>query len=93
MANTKSAEKRIVQSEKKRVRNRSNKSRLRTAVKALRTTIESGDAAAAAGLLPATLKIVDESAGKGAVHRNAADRTKSRLTRAVNGMKAGAASA
>jgi small subunit ribosomal protein S20 len=93
MANTKSAEKRILQSEKKRLRNRSNRSRLRTAVKKLRDAVERGDAATATALLPETLKVVDESAGKGALHRNAADRTKSRLTRAVGKLSQPAASA
>lgn len=83
MANTKSAEKRIIQSEKKRLRNRANRSRLRTAVKKLRDAVERGDAETAKALLAPTLKVVDESANNGAVHKNAASRTKSRLTLAV----------
>jgi small subunit ribosomal protein S20 len=56
---------------------------MRTAVKRLRAVIGNGDAAQARELLPSTLSVVDATAGKGAIHRNAADRTKSRLTRAV----------
>lgn len=83
MANTKSADKRARQSVKRRDRNRATVSRLRTAVKKVRLAVENGDAAAAKAALPAALATVDASAGKGVIHRNTADRTKSRLTRAV----------
>jgi small subunit ribosomal protein S20 len=83
MANTKSAEKRARQEPVRRARNRTHASTLRTAVKKLRATIATGDAQAARTLLPATLRTVDATASKGIVHRNAAARTKSRLTKAV----------
>ncbi len=88
MANKKSAEKRIRQTEKRRARNRSHQSRLRTAVKNLRTTVTAGDTEAAKELLPGTLSIVDATAQKGVIHKNAAARTKSRLTRAVGKLEA-----
>lgn len=86
MANIKSAEKRILQNERSRERNRYFRSRMRTAIKRLRTAVESGDAAQAQELLPKTLRVIDETAQKGVVHRNTASRQKSRLTQAVNGL-------
>ncbi|HEY8020561.1 MAG TPA: 30S ribosomal protein S20 [Thermoanaerobaculia bacterium] len=83
MANTKSAEKRIRQNAKERERNRAHRSRLRTAVKRLRATVESGDAAKAAELLPETLRTIDSVAQKRIIHKNTAGRTKSRLVKAV----------
>lgn len=83
MANTKSAAKRARQEPVRRARNRAHASALRTAVKKLRQTIAAGDAATAKTLLPATLRTVDATASKGIVHRNAAARAKSRLTKAV----------
>lgn len=89
MANTKSAEKRNKQALARNERNRQAKSRLRTAVKKLRQAVESGDQTAAQELLRGTLQIVDATATKGVIHKNAANRTKSRLQKALNGLAAG----
>lgn len=86
MANSKSALKRIRQNEKLRDRNRAYRSRMRTAVKNLRQAVEAGDADKARELLPGTLSVVNATAGKGVIHRNAAARTTSRLTRAVSSL-------
>lgn len=83
MANNPSAEKRDRQAGERRQRNRSHRSRMRTAVKNLRQAIDAGDAAAARQQLPEALQLIDTTAQKGAIHRNAAARTKSRLERAV----------
>ena len=83
MANTKSAEKKARQALKHRDRNRGHVTKMRTAVKRLRAAVSSGDKAKADGLLKNTLAVVDATAGKGVVHRNAAARTKSRLSKAV----------
>lgn len=83
MANTKSAEKRNRQNIQQRERNRANRSRLRTAIKSLRSAVASGDAAAAAELLPQTLGIIDKTAQKKVIHANTASRYKSRLTKTV----------
>lgn len=88
MANHKSALKEHRQSLKARLRNRLHKRRMRTAVKKLRTAVDSGDAAAARSLLAPALSLVDRTAKHGVIHRNAADRTKSRLTRAVQKVEA-----
>lgn len=84
MANTKSAQKRIRQAEKRRARNRYHRSRMRTAVKSLRTMIDEGNVDGAKEALGSTLSLIDATASKGVIHRNAAARTKSRLTLAVN---------
>ncbi len=86
MANIKSAEKRIRQTAVRRSRNRYHRSRMRTAVRKLRTLIDDGQAAEAREALAPTLALIDCTAQKGVVHRNAAARTKSRLTRAVNAL-------
>jgi small subunit ribosomal protein S20 len=83
MANTKSAEKRNRQNEIRRERNNALESRMRTAVKKLRKAIDAKDSGTAAALLTATIQVVDKTAQKGAVHKNAASRTKSRLSKAV----------
>ena len=86
MANTKSAEKRIRQAEKRRVRNRYHRSRMRTAIKRLRGLIDEGKSTEARETLQGTLGLIDATAQKSVIHRNAAARTKSRLTLAVNNL-------
>ena len=88
MANTRSARKRVRQSQKRHDRNRAHLSRMRTAVKKLRTAVSNSEQELAQELLPKTLSVVDVTAQKGVIHRNAAARTKSRLTRAVQGLSA-----
>lgn len=83
MANIKSAEKRIGQTERDRDRNRSQRSRMRRAVRQLREAVGAGDVSKAQELLPDTLKLIDTTAQKKIIHRNAAARTKSRLSQAV----------
>ena len=92
MANSKQAEKRIRQSLVRRDRNRAALSRLRTSIKGLRTAADS-DVTKARALLPSTLSLIDATARKGVIHRNAAARRKSRLTRLVNRRAEAAAAA
>ena len=87
MPNHKSAEKRMRQNEKRRVINRNNRGRLRTGIKKLRAALEGGDAGAAQALLPQTVSLIDKAVQKGALHRNAAARFKSRLTLRANESK------
>ena len=83
MANNPSAIKRNRQAIGRRLNNRSQRSRMRSSIKTLHQAIDSGDAKSAQELLPETLRLVDSTAQKGAIHRNAAARTKSRLVHAV----------
>lgn len=90
MANHKSALKEHRQSLKKRELNRGHRARMRTAIKKFRALVAGGDAAAAKASLSEMLSLVDRSSKLGAIHANAAARTKSRLTRAVNKIAASA---
>jgi len=89
MANHKSAKKEHRQSLARRDRNRGHRARLRTAVKQFRKALEAGDAESARGMLDGTLSLLDRTAKLGAINGNVADRTKSRLTRALNRVAAG----
>ncbi len=84
MPNHKSAEKRDRQNEKKRNINRSNRSQLRTAIKKLRTSLSAGNNQESQELLYPTVSLIDKAVNKGVLHKNAAARHKSRLTRHVN---------
>ena len=77
MANTRSAIKRIRQSEKRRVRNRTIRSQVRTAVKTARAA--GGDALRTA--VAEAIRALDKAVTKGVVHRNTAARKKSALAR------------
>ena len=84
MPNHKSAEKRVRQNEKRRKINRSNRTRVRTSIRNLRGALTSDDAATAKELLPDTVSTIDRAVQKGVLHKNAAARHKSRLTRAAS---------
>lgn len=84
MPNHKSAEKRVRQNEKRRMINRGHRSKLRSGIKKLRSALEGGDAAGTQTLLPETISLIDKAVQKGALHRNAAARYKSRLTLRAN---------
>ncbi|HNX95099.1 MAG TPA: 30S ribosomal protein S20 [Holophaga sp.] len=86
MANHKSAAKKARRDEEARLRNRSNRSAVKTAVKKFLAVVSTGSKTEASALLPATLGVVDKAVRKGVFHKNAADRTKSRLTLKVNAL-------
>jgi small subunit ribosomal protein S20 len=80
VANTKSAVKRMRQSERRRARNRALRSRIRTAVKTARTA-QPGDERATA--VAEAIRALDKAVTKGVMHRNTAARRKSGLARSV----------
>jgi small subunit ribosomal protein S20 len=84
----KSVLKRIRQTVRRTEVNRANRSRVRTAMKVLRTAIAAGDAPAANKLLPETLSAIDRAIRIGALKENTANRYKSNLALAVNGLQA-----
>jgi small subunit ribosomal protein S20 len=86
MASHDSAIKKNRQDVRRRLRNRQHSSRLRSQVKKLRRAIDSGNSTAASGLLTETLSVIDRSAKLGVIHKNAAARSKSRLTRALGAL-------
>jgi len=77
MANIRSAKKRIRQAEKRQRRNRTARTRLRKVVKKY-LEAESTDKGK---FLPATYAEIDRAWRKGVIHRNAAARYKSRLSK------------
>jgi small subunit ribosomal protein S20 len=83
MASHASALKKSRQDQKRRIRNRAHASKLRTQMKKIQQALETGDAAAASGLMKETVSLVDRTAKHRVIHRNAASRTKSRLARAL----------
>ena len=91
MASHKSAIKQNRKDLKRRERNRTHRSALRSAVKKVRVALQSGKPAEAESLLKQAISSLDRKASKGVIHRNAAARTKSRLTRQVRKLAAGMA--
>ncbi|MBP1627150.1 MAG: ribosomal protein [Holophagaceae bacterium] len=86
MANHKSAAKKARHDAEARLRNRANRSAMRSTVKSFLAAIAAGDKAKATSLLPVTLGVVDKACRKGVMHKNAANRAKSRLTLKVNAL-------
>ena len=87
----KSVLKRAAQSLQRAAVNRANRTRVRTMMRRLRTAIIAGDATAAGNLLQPTMSAIDQAIAKNVLHENTANRYKSRLTVAFNGIKAKAA--
>ena len=85
MANTKSAAKRARQTPKRTLRNRSILSGLKTTQKKLQTELAGSAADSEARLTAVRLYVseLDRAAKRGTIHKNAADRRKSRLARAL----------
>lgn len=84
MPNIKSAIKRVKQTNKRNAQNASQKSALRTAIKTFETAVSNKDVEnAKTALLNATKKL-DKAVTKGLIHKNAAARKKSRLTKKFN---------
>jgi small subunit ribosomal protein S20 len=69
------------QSLKNREHNRQFRARLRGALKDARSAVASNDLAAAKTALKQTISLIDRMVSKGVIHRNAAGRYKSRLTK------------
>jgi len=84
MPNIKSSLKRLRTSERRRMRNVTAKSKMKTAIKKVLKAIEVGDQDAAKEALHGAIKVIDKTASKGIIHKNNANRKKSRLTRKVN---------
>lgn len=83
MANHKSAEKRIRQSEVRKVRNKYHARSTRNAIKDLRTLKDKNEAAE---LLPKVAAMLDKLAKKNIIHDNKASNLKSSLTKLVNSL-------
>ena len=88
MANIKSAKKRISVINKKTAANRRVKSHLKAVLKNFDNAIAEKDMAAAAEKLKLAEKKLMQAAAKGTIHKNAASRKVSRLTKQFNKAKA-----
>lgn len=84
MAQHKSAEKRARIAKRRAARNRVWKSKMRAAIKRVRTSTEKEKAVSE---LKKTVKLLDQLAAKGVIHRNMAANNKSSLTKFVNKLK------
>lgn len=84
MANIKSQIKRNRQNERRHVRNKAVRTSLKTAAKKVRSAAQAGDPDAATTQLRQAIREIDKAASSGTLHKRAAARRKSRLSRAVN---------
>ena len=87
MPNIKSAKKRVDTAERNHARNKSANSRMKTEIKKFDAAIAAGDAQKAEELLPKTVAIIDKTAKKGVIHKNAADRRKARANEKLSNLK------
>ncbi len=86
MPNTASAKKRLRQNDKRRQHNRTLRSRMRTQIRRVREAVEAGDSEKAQTEFRVATKRLDQAAAKNLIHKNAAARSKSRLSKLVKGM-------
>ncbi|MFQ5863434.1 MAG: 30S ribosomal protein S20 [Candidatus Brocadiales bacterium] len=78
------------QNVKRRARNRTAMSKLRTQIKKFITAAETGNTETAREELRLTTKELDKTAAKGIIRKRTAARRKSRLTKRLNKLLAGA---
>ena len=86
MANIASARKRARQAEKRRAHNMSMRTAVRSAIKNVKKAVAAGDKSAAERAMQESQGVIDRIAAKGVLHRNAANRNKSRLSRAIKAL-------
>ena len=84
----KSVLKRAKQSHVRAAINRANRTPVRSIMRRLRAAIDAKDAASAGNLLQPTLSAIDRAISKGVLEENTGNRYKSRLTLAINGLRA-----
>ena len=83
MPNTASSKKRLRQNDKRRQHNRTLRSRMRTQLRRVREAVEAGDGEKAQAEFRVATKRLDQAAAKNLIHKNAAARSKSRLSKMV----------
>ena len=91
MAHSLSAKKRVRQNAKNRARNRNRKDLIKTQVKGFLAALTGGSLDKAAEALKSTVSRLDKVAAKNTIHKNAAARKRSRLTKRLNAARALAA--
>ena len=83
MPNIQSAKKRVKVSKAKNLRNRMVKTGVKTSLKKFNAALAEGVEPAAAQL-SATTSALDKAVSKGVMHKNAANRRKARMAKAIN---------
>jgi small subunit ribosomal protein S20 len=83
LANTKSAEKAARQADQHRTHNVTLRSRMRTAIRKVNDAVTKGSKEEATSSYAAAVPVIDSMVNKKIIHRNAADRYKSRLAARV----------
>lgn len=86
MANIKSAQKRILITERNNDRNRAFRSSMRTAIKRFQAAVAEGKKEEAQKVLASAFSTIDKAAKKGVIHKNQADRRKARLHKRLAAM-------
>ena len=84
MPNIESVEKDVIKSRKNHERNISAKSAMKTFIKKAKSAIAAGAEADIAQSVKATVSIIDKTAERGIIHKNAAARRKSRLMKSAH---------
>ena len=84
MANIKSAMKRTQIIRIRTKRNAAYKSMMKTAIRRFENALKSGDTDEAKEMLRRAIRMIDKIETKGVIHKNTANRKKSRLTQAFN---------
>jgi small subunit ribosomal protein S20 len=81
MPNLKSQKKRLRQDDKRRLRNRIARSSLRSVIKGFRSIADSDNTEEKQAKFRLAIKKLDQAAAKNLIHKNAAARMKSRLSK------------
>ena len=89
MPNIKSAEKRVSVTATKKLQNQMVRSRMNTAVKKFNAAISNGDVELARQLLPIASSCIDNAAVKHVIHKNAANRKKAQIAKALSQLERG----
>ena len=89
MPNIKSAEKRVSVSATKKLQNQMTRSQMQTAVKKFNAAISNGDVELAKQLLPIASSKIDNAAVKNVIHKNAANRKKAQIAKALSQLERG----
>ncbi len=89
MANIKSSKQDIIKSRERRLLNQTHRGHMRGSVRRARAAIATGSPSTVDAFREA-VSFIDRAASKGAIHRNAAARRKSRLAQRLNSSQASA---
>ena len=89
MPNIKSAEKRVSVSAHKKLQNQMIRSQMQTALKKFNAAISNGDIELARALLPIASSKIDNAAVKHVIHKNAANRKKAQIAKALSQLEKG----